>query len=441
MRSKVKYAVSLLLFAAVVWSGPLWQVATTADSVLVVGTSPRNVIPEYDAENHIGLVADNNNPTVATANTTKLNAALEACWLGGSFTFADGTTGPLLKPIRFAGKEFFFNGTIKTNKRVGCGTLIGTGGRGYPITREHLGIYGTQGGSVTRITRLDGDVVTGGKVAVIRVRGNGFTIEGIEVRGRPYQGDSTGEGPIPAGTRTPVGIEIEGRAAPATGGHYIHNCTIADCTYGICCKGGYYADDNGDFVVDVNHADNSEVQGTLFHDCYSCFRSESIQAVIWKFTHISVGGYGGAGLHQTVVCDAADGGNYYWDDVSINHPRVVLFKLTGYSPHSAEVVCTNFKWDAFAASQNNYFTLFQWAGTVYAGDNSWIKWKIRCTGHLAMPDTDYDADRILDIPDGSASVATIGIARENLLFDVMNLPTDKFTELGDGPWWYPQETE
>src|SRR5438045_898487 len=67
---------------------------------------------EYDAEADIGLVAQSQ--AAAKANAERLSAALEAQWPGGQFKFANGKVGPVLYPIRAAGKEFFFAGTIKS---------------------------------------------------------------------------------------------------------------------------------------------------------------------------------------------------------------------------------------------------------------------------------------------------------------------------------------
>src|SRR5262249_2145697 len=161
--------------------------------------------------------------------------------------FASGQVGAVLYPIRAAGKEFFFAGTIKTGRHVG-GALLGLAGRSWPTASGS-----PHNGAITRFTRIDGQ--TGG--AIVRLRGNGFVLDGIELRGRPYIADPTGEGPM-EGTKTPVGIEVEGHSPPATGLHVIRNCTIDECTYGICARAGYY-DDAERFVAHENNADNSIV--------------------------------------------------------------------------------------------------------------------------------------------------------------------------------------
>lgn len=344
---------------------------------------------EYDAETDIGLVAESQ--AAAKANTDRLSAALDAQWSGGKFRFANGRTGPVLYPIRASAREFFFAGTIETSIRIG-GALSGFGSRGYPMTSGHYSPVGTWGGATTRFTRVDGE--KGG--AVLRLRGTGFIVEGIEFRGRPHLDDPTAEGPK-TGTKTPVGIEVEGRAAPATGMHIIRNCTIAECTYGICARAGYYSS-VGKFVPDENHADNSIVDGVWFHAVDSCFRSENQQALVWSFRDIAVGGWGGAGANQTVICDIVRGGNVTVDGLSLNQPQATIFKVRDYSHNTQRLVCNNFRWDTFTAP-TAYLTLFYYDGPIRP-DLSWYQWTVRISGHIANFDKNppYDATKLLHVP-------------------------------------------
>ena len=82
----------------------------------------------YDAESDLGLVPYDPDPEVAEQNAEQLNAALAAQWRGGEFQFRDGTQGPILQPITFSAKTFYFAGEIRTTRRGGH-TLIGGGGR------------------------------------------------------------------------------------------------------------------------------------------------------------------------------------------------------------------------------------------------------------------------------------------------------------------------
>src|SRR5204863_485522 len=145
-------------------------------------------------------------PAPPLANTAKLNGALNGMWTGGSFPFASGGAGPILRPIVAAAKEFYFKGTIKTSRKIG-GALIGSMlSRGFSTTSSsyqfpNLHPYpNLMGGAQTRFTRLDGQ--NGG--AVLRLRGSGFHVQGIEFKGQKYYYGA------PEGTATPSGIEVEG---------------------------------------------------------------------------------------------------------------------------------------------------------------------------------------------------------------------------------------
>ena len=96
----------------------------------------------YDAEQHIGLVAENATENVAAANTLKLNGALAAMHAQGSFDFARGPRGPVRLPIVFAAKSFFFKGELQTSVKVGSGALTGGGGVGYPLGDGDFGPRG-----------------------------------------------------------------------------------------------------------------------------------------------------------------------------------------------------------------------------------------------------------------------------------------------------------
>src|SRR4051812_22304188 len=353
---------------------------------------------EYDAEADIGLIPGSQ--PAAKANTARLTAALEAEWPGGKFKFVNGQAGPVLYPIRAAGKEFFFAGTIKTGRHVG-GTLLGMAGRVWPTTSG-----GPHGGAVTRFTRIDGQA--GG--AILRLGGNGFVVEGIEFRGRPYMADPTGEGPL-AGTKTPVGIEVEGHAPPATGLHVIRNCTIDECTYGICARAGYY-DESEKFVPYENNADNSIVDGVVFFNCNSCFRSENQQTVLWSFRDIVVGFWGGRGLAPVIVCDIVRGGDIWINGLSLNHPQATLFQVQDYSHHTQLLTCQNLKWDH--GEKPEYFTLFKYAGPN--ADLASKKWTVRISGHLGDSETkpSVDPEKMIDVP--------AGFPIDDIRVDVARLP-------------------
>src|SRR3954470_24537793 len=116
-------------------------------AILILCVFARSVkSASFDAENNIGLVANNPAPNIASRNTALLNAALDAQWAGGKFKFANGQVGPILYPIQCAAKQFFFAGTIQTSRRIG-GVLIGAGGRSYIISEGDYAPGGLFGGS------------------------------------------------------------------------------------------------------------------------------------------------------------------------------------------------------------------------------------------------------------------------------------------------------
>jgi hypothetical protein len=371
-------------------------ICASATATLLICTMARAY--EYDAEADIGLIAQSQ--AAAKSNTERLTAALEAQWPGGKFKFANARVGAVLYPIRVAGKEFFFSGTIMTGRHVG-GTVLGMAGRCWPTTSG-----GPIGGAITRFTRIDGEA--GG--AILRLRGNGFVVDGIEFRGRPYILDATGEGPS-TGTKTPVGIEVEGHAPPATGLHVIRNCTIDECTYGICARAGYY-DDLERFVAYENNADNSIVDGVVFFNCNSCFRSENQQAVAWSLRDITIGFWGGRGLSPVIVCDIVRGGDVWINGLSLNHPQATLFQVQDYSHNTQLLTCENLKWDH--GEKPEYFTLFKYAGPN--ADLASKKWTVRISGHLGDSETkpSVDPEKMIDVP--------AGFPIDDIRVDVARLP-------------------
>lgn len=427
----------------------------------------------YDAEYHIGLVPDN--PAKALQNTVYLNLALAAMHKNGGYNFSNGAPGPVLKRISFSAKNFYFQGTIQTAAKVGSGGLIGSGGRVYLYGEDQYA--GSTGGMRTNLIRIDGE--NGG--AVIRLRGEGFTIQDLCIQGRKYSTENGSTGPT-EGTATPIGIEIEGRVSIATGSHIIRNCLIAACTHGIACRAGYhdsgttltYAGIDGlkDLHKDENHGEAGVVENVTFYNCSYCFTSENVQSVIWNFRAIRVG-YLGTGA--TTVFNIIRGGDILVDGLELLMRDVVVlsvhrdatawpayqtagtwyFKDTDlacpgnnpdphdYSPYTATFELTGLKYDGYSGNGTNYLTLFKFQGPNYidAIDMQSMKWMVRMTGRIAHPPVpqwggspDYDYTRLIEIND---SGNIYHVPRTSLLFDIMNLPTTNFTLLGSGPWYYP----
>jgi hypothetical protein len=359
---------------------------------------------EYNAELQIGLVADNASESIATANTVRLTHALNAMWAGGIFTFADGSTGPVLKQIRFPAKSFFFKGTIETSARIG-GALVGAG-RGYEMSEEHFGPNGVLGGATSRLIRIDGE--NGG--AVLRLRGSGFLVQGLELFGRRWITKSKA-----TGTKTPSLIEVEGRLRQPTGRHIIRDCGLYEGSVGIRTLKGYY--DNGSLMEDENHADNSSVENVEFFAVDSCFRSENQQAVNWTFRNIVDNERGGG---ESVVFDIARGGNIYADGVYLNHNKVTLIKVRDFSPNNNRIEVRGIRWDTCNAP-TDYLTLFQYAGKPFP-DSRGLRWSVRISGHIAnTPTPTYDTSKLIQIPIGA-----VGFPKGDLQFDVTNLPPSGF---------------
>jgi hypothetical protein len=270
---------------------------------------------EIDGETDLGLVADNPSQQIAARNTALLTETLEAQWTGGKFKFANGRPGPILYPIRCAAKQFFFAGTITTGRRIG-GALYGGGGRSYIMTEHEYSPRGQLGGAVTRFTRIDGE--KGGPV--IRLRGTGFVLDGINIMGRRWPGDRDLS---ISGAKSESCIEVEGRAAIATGCHTIRNCLLGEAKYGIRTIPGYY-NDAGAFVKDENHADQGVVDSVTFAGIESCFRSENQQAVGWSFRDVHVDLT--VPNTEAVLFDIVRGGNIAADNIMLNHNRITISK-------------------------------------------------------------------------------------------------------------------
>jgi hypothetical protein len=388
--------------------------------VALLASSANVAAREYDAELDIGLVAKS--PAAAATNTERLNAALDAQWSGGKFHFVDGHIGPILDPIRASAKEFFFKGPIKTSRRVG-GALYGFGTRSWALPSSHFeAVAGTFGGTMTRFTRIDGE--NGG--GVLRLRGNGFVVDGIQFQGRPYTFDPSFSGPQ-SGTKTPCGIEVEGHGPPTTSLHVIRNCGFIECTYGICARAGYY-DEHEKFVSFENFADNAIVDGAVFFGCDSCFRSESQQAAVWRFRDITIGFYGRA---PVTLFDIVRGGDIWVDGVSLNHKKATLFKVNHYSHNCQLLTCKNLKWDNAGGGPESYLTLFKYEGPTLQ-NYSELKWTVRVEGHIGGSETNpaYDASKLIQVPEG--------LPKADLLFDIARLPQKNFTMVGDGPWRRPK---
>jgi hypothetical protein len=402
-------------------------------------------IDSFCAERHIGLVPENPTSNVAAANQAKLNAALAAQWAGGNFRIVGGTSGPILRPISFPAREYYFEGPIKTSKKMGGGMFGSMRCRGYSLA-SGASYVDSIGGALTKCTRIDGE--NGG--SILRLRGTGFTVEGIEFKGRRYDYDPTGGGPdgvgsLPAGTTaTPSGIEVEARGTiygPASGRHVIRNCTITDCTYGIRCLCGFYTDlDNGDepswregniehghpttnpgFFENEDHADNGIVENVLFYRVPTIFRCENQQAAIWRLKDLDLN------AETITLLDIIRGGNVWVDGISGNCVNLTLLQVKDYSQHTSLITMRNVKWDHIP-TPSAYFTLFKYIGPdTY--NISGLKWHVRIEGQgNNLEEGSWDPTKLIEV---SSSARANNFCFDDILIDMAGgIPESGFTKMG-----------
>lgn len=440
-------AFSLLIPATLILNPPAVVQGQSSPKVVAITSATSRFMPEYNAETQIGLVAEDLTDATATANTTKLNAALDAMHNGGQFTFTDGTVGPVLRPIRFPAKHFYFKGTILTPIRIGC-HITGTG-MGIQWTDESWLSYAVypnnQGGACTRFTRIDGQ--NGGPV--IRVRGLGCIIENIVIMGKRWIGQDQDDPPVPSGTKTPTGIEVEGRSSIPTGWHLFRNLTIGGCTVGISSIPGYY---NGAlFVSDESHSDNCAVDKVGFTGCDSCYKSTNEQAIAWTFRDIAASV--DPQSNPCTVFDMESGGGLHCQNLQLNHNRITVLRVYEWNPHISRYDIHGIRLDGQNEDPaTNFVKLFRYDGPCYA-DSSWLKFKIRMSGDLnnnwnrtPMPDDDpyYDDSNMIDIVNDANADPGTKLPFDDMFFDIsslsadaVNVTTGEFEKISNSPYYRP----
>lgn len=392
----------------------------------------------YDAEDDIGLVAGDSSDGTATTNATRLSSALESQWHGGSFSFQRSTAGPVLLPIVFKGKQFYFKGPIKTGSKIG-GAMFGVGSRTYSAPDDQYGTGGgLYGGVVTRLIRTDG----GAGGPIIRLRGTGFRMDGFDMYGQMYTSNTT-----LVGTPAEYGIEVEGRDDPSSGKHSITNCGISFCGHGIRAANGYYTSLNSFVALPTTgstysgvHADETIVDGVTFAGIGSCFRMDNEQSVQWCFNNIYVGG---STAYTPVLFDYYRSGKMTANNITINHPKCTILKVHHPSSNYNHYDIRNFWWDNFEylGSAGQYLTMYK---NTYTDSNAgYIGGAVRMSGHIANSVGYYDESRLIEF-DASLGTASPMPYFDELLFDVTGMPTvingrKAFSRRGNSPWYYPHQ--
>lgn len=358
-------------------------------------TLPPKVSYAWDAERDIGIVPFDATLSTADFNTEQLNLALAAMWHGGSFTFMDGSTGPVLRPIHFQGKSFYFSQTINFSNRLGS-PICGSGSARMKRTEGDFDTGGTAGGCVTSFFRVDGGT---GNTQFVKMPSGCVSMMDLDLYAK-----RTSEG-----TRTSVGIEIGGRVSPPSGRHTISNVGMYDFETGIDCVP----------TPDNEHADLCMFNNLWSLGCDTFYRSSTLQAC-W---HIFLHPYIEQGANPLTCFDiVSSGGKFEVYSLNVGAEKVkVLRTVDGLAPNLNRF-SIGFSWDHSQASMNNYCTLYENAGS------SDDLLDLRMTGHINNPQTTYDESKLVLRGNTPAS---------GLLFDITNLPKDNFTILGSGPWYRP----
>lgn len=292
----------------------------------------------------------------AQVMNVKIAATMNTEWLTKSL--AEG------RPVKIPVGTLYVNGTATTKPVVGCGRLESEGSGGYSMD-PHPTLSGFQ----SRIVQL-------GKGPILRLSGVGFiATEPIEFVG---DGES-------------AAIEIEGRAAPATGRHRFRNLIFRDWACAFKCLAGYYKDDK--FIGNESHADNSVVEGCETFNVGTLFRSENQQSLNWVFRDCAVNGVGVS--QGCVVADVVRGGCLTLERLVVEESKVTIFKVTDYSPNNSRLVCRDLFYDQML-DKDQTLCLFEYAGPAAAA--SYARWSIFMDGFVSPQKFPFDKAKFYQVP-------------------------------------------
>ncbi len=309
----------------------------------------------------------------AQVMNSKIAATSNTEWLSKSL--ADG------KPIKIPVGTLYVNGTAATRPVVGCGRLESEGSSGYSMD-PHPTLSGFQ----SRIVQL-------GKGPILRLSGVGF------IATDPIEFVGDGES---------AALEIEGRAAPATGRHRFRNLIFRDWGCAFKCLAGYYRD--GKFIANENHADNSVVEGCETFNVDTLFRSENQQSLNWVFRDCAVNG---AGVSKgCVVADVVRGGCLTLERLVVEESKVTIFRVTDYSPNNSRLVCRDLFYDQML-DKDQYLCLFEYAGPAAAAN--YARWSVFMDGFVAPQKFPLDRSKFYqapaDLPRDGWRIEMIGVEK------------------------------
>jgi hypothetical protein len=392
------------------------------------------------------LVPANSNSAIAQANLATINLMLANQWRGGTFAFANvvDVTGPVDRPVSLNADDYFIEGgPILFTKKIG-GALKGFPARGY-VQSTVAFTEDSVGGNISRIIRNDAvatDFHFDG--AIIRLRGNGQTVEDLGgIVGRPFAVGAEG----PTGTKPRVGIEIEGHSqtmsgtniSAASGWHTIRRCTIVDCYYGVCFRGGFYDANTEAFTVDEGHADCTFISEICFWGCEVVISIQNSQSVGHAFEKLIISGWGGINeVDNMVVFDVQEGGDFTCSGLlSLLYWRLTLFKLTGYSANNANMSVENFKWDPNGAV---FLTLIEYAGPTGTANVSTRNYTIDIkNGHYPYDGT-QDHLRLFAFPADCRDMPLQNISLKIRGLELIPGFEDKFEPVDGLAWDYQSRT-
>lgn len=408
----------------------------------------------YDLKDDIGLRPWDYSDAARAYNSLRLSSAIQAMWSGGDFVFKRTPRGPCLHPIKADAQTYYFDPTIETHSRIG-GTIVGFGGGGYVMDDYQFSTSGSLGGAKTRFVGVNSG---SHNYPIIRLKGEAFSVHGIDFYGRRIY-DLTAGG---IGTKAVAGIQLEGGSAPDRGRPIIWDCNFYECEYGIHTLNGYfdpgynadydftsvvlagnefahaqpkgYLNAGAHFHVSENHADLPSIGNSGFFNVRSAIRSENQLSLCWNVNSICVEWQGTP--TDCTIFDINRGGYIHANTVVANHPMISLFKVGDWSSGTnGNMSVNNLYWDSFGVSPHPtyYFTLFNYAGPVWHDQNlnSGIgySWRVRVGGGFAQVNPAlYDATKLIQC-------AEEGIDLSDILVDIKNMPRTNFTQVGH--MWKP----